>query len=338
MLRDGNALARVLLYYKLIYDTAQAIQKIICPIHEDVRPSMSIDLYEGRYYCFGCGISGTAVDFVMEHEHIKEWDACRKVAHIIHDKELQYEDITHHEPKDRIIDKNALEDARHYYYGLSRTNWLKTEDTDAQTALQYMLDRGFTEKYLNYIGCRHNPTSWSYPLIFPIMDNGHFMGWLSRTDKKSVEAKRKYLYNTGFSRANTVCGRYDTKSIVYIVEGYMDMFSMFMLGVRNVVAILGWKITAEQIKKLKAAGVTHVVSALDNDKCGIDGTQVLKQHFTVTRFRYLKRFKDPGEFDAKSFEVMNNKTLEQYRRRYKRHGRNVAKNETTSRTDGRQQR
>lgn len=76
------------------------------------------------------------------------------------------------------------------------------------------------------------------------------------------------MYNEGFSRATTLCGTYTKGKVVVICEGYMDMLKFKQFGLKNVVAILGWKITAEQIAKLKKAGITHVISALDNDECG----------------------------------------------------------------------
>lgn len=100
------------------------------------------------------------------------------------------------------------------------------------------------------------------------MDNGKFKGWVCRTTVKEIEQKRKYLYNTGFSRANTVVGNYGSEKYVIIVEGYMDMLKFLQFGVDNVCAIFGWKMSDNQFKKLKASGIKFVISALDNDECG----------------------------------------------------------------------
>ena len=47
-------MAKVLWYYNLIPDVSEAVQKIVCPFHDDVNPSMRIDIVENRFYCFGC--------------------------------------------------------------------------------------------------------------------------------------------------------------------------------------------------------------------------------------------------------------------------------------------
>lgn len=65
----------------------------------------------------------------------------------------------------------------------------------------------------------------------------------------------------------------------------MDRLKFLQFGESNVAAILGWKMSSEQIKKLKDKGVNTIISALDNDPCGKRGTAYLKEHFNVVRFR-----------------------------------------------------
>ena len=124
---------------------------------------------------------------------------------------------------------------------------------------------------------------------------------------------RKYLYNEGFSRATTLVGEYGSENYVFIVEGYMDRLKFVQFGITNVVAILGWKMSGEQEKKLKEKGITHVISALDNDECGRKGTRYLKTIFNVTRFSYLKGIKDPGEMSEENFNKMYRRTMKIYR-------------------------
>ena len=63
MLKDeGSKLALILNYYN--YEIESDNFKIVCPFHKDVNPSLIINLEEGKWYCFGCGRSGNALDFV----------------------------------------------------------------------------------------------------------------------------------------------------------------------------------------------------------------------------------------------------------------------------------
>jgi DNA primase len=146
-----------------------------------------------------------------------------------------------------------------------------------------------------------------------MFDMGTFRGWVCRTTSKYIESKRKYLYNTGFNRSNTLVGNYESK-VVVIVEGYMDLLKLRQYGVKKVVAILGWKITAQQIEKLKLQGVKYVISALDNDECGEKGTKYLQSFFNVIRFMYPPGIKDPGEMSKEQFADANERTKQKYRR------------------------
>ena len=62
-------LAKVLWYYNLLQNVDSASCKIVCPFHDDVNPSMIVDLSNDLWYCFGCGRHGDAKKFVIEMEH-----------------------------------------------------------------------------------------------------------------------------------------------------------------------------------------------------------------------------------------------------------------------------
>ena len=100
-----------------------------------------------------------------------------------------------------------------------------------------------------------------------------------------------------------------------IVEGFMDYLKAKQFGIKFVGAILGWKITEEQIEKLKNRGVVHIISALDNDEKGKDGTKELKKHFKVTKFQYKKGYKDIGQMDKEVFDQCYQRTKEKVRRK-----------------------
>ena len=64
-LNPGEALAKVLWYYGLIPSLNTAEQKIVCPFHRDVNPSMIINLESGSWFCFVCNLSGDSIRFVI---------------------------------------------------------------------------------------------------------------------------------------------------------------------------------------------------------------------------------------------------------------------------------
>lgn len=317
-MNDGEKLARVLMHYRLITDTYSLQYKIVCPFHADQNPSMLVDLSDGRWFCFGCQKSGDAQGFVrlMEKQYhgLNDLQAYKRYQKILSSTEYSDIKITTATKRERKRHNAQLyAEAYDFYHGLSQVDWTREDLPEyMHDCREYMLQRGFTAETLNLCGCRYTYQR-NYELIFPMYDNGKFRGWVSRTRIPEVAEKRKYLYNEGFRRATTVVGEYRNCSTVYIVEGYMDRLKLVQLGIPNAVAILGWKASNQQIQRLQAQGIRHVISALDNDDCGRRGTEWLRKHFVVTRFRYLKGIKDPGDFTAETFSRMNGRTLHEYK-------------------------
>lgn len=312
----GRELAKVLYYYGLIPDVETAEQKIVCPFHEDMNPSLIVNLEKGNWYCFGCNKSGNAFDFAQGIEAkrgIKGIKMLKKFQHILNSnkvEKLNYAPVT----KTKKDNEELYNIACDYYYGLSRVDWKTSDLPEAVEAREYMLKRGFTPKTLNKVQAKVTYNK-NYAIIFPMLDNGNFKGWVCRTTVKEIEQKRKYLYNGGFLRRNTLVGNYAGCNYVFVVEGYMDRLKFIQFGVENVVAILGWKMSREQEKKLRDAKVEYIISALDNDTCGKKGTEYLKNIFPgkVIRWCYLKGIKDPGEMNKELFDKMYNKTINKFK-------------------------
>lgn len=321
---SGTQLAKVLWYYNLIPDTNHYKHKIMCPFHGDVNPSLLVNLEEGRWFCFGCNESGDAITFVklMEKKYHKlnDLQSYRKYCEILKsDKCSDIEIDQARIAKTVKPQKQMYDEAYDYYHGLRTVDWNEDNEDEVAKAREYMSKRGFSPNTLNL--CRAKVTyNNSYGLIFPMLDNGKFKGWVCRTMRKDIEERRKYLYNEGFSRATTVVGNYGKEKYVIVVEGYMDRLKFVQNGIRdNVIAILGWKMSQQQEAKLRAAGITRVISALDNDECGRKGTKYLEKVFgtsNVTRFKYLKGIKDPGDMEPKAFRRMYEKTMAEYSQKY----------------------
>ena len=312
----GTKLAKVLWYYNLIPSTTCLSQKIVCPFHKDINPSMIVNLEDGSWFCFGCNLTGDAVKFVklMEAQHngLNDLQAYRKYLQILKSDKCSGIQLDRSPVKQKPLQRQLYNEAYDYYHGLKKVFWDDPVTQEIVDARNYMAKRGFDTKTLTKCGAKVTYNN-NYGLIFPMLDNKKFKGWVCRTMVKAVEEKRKYLYNEGFSRATTLVGDYGAKDYVFVVEGYMDRLKFVQFGEENVVAILGWKMSPQQIEKLKSKGITKVISALDNDDCGRKGTAFLKKHFEVTRFAYLKGVKDPGDMTQETFEKMLNKTMKNFK-------------------------
>lgn len=312
-------MAKVLRYYGLAPNIMEANPKIICPIHDDVRPSMKVNVRDNSYYCFGCNAHGNAQKLVKEIEskyhNLNDLQSYKKYLEILKTKDVSDIKVRKSSQVNRKTNKELYDIAYDYYHGLITIDWGNPGDLpEVSQILDYMSYRGYSANTLNYVKAKPTFNS-SYGLIFPMLDNGKFKGWVCRTMEPDVEKYRKYLYNTGFSRATTLCGDYGKKPYVIVVEGYMDRLKFIEAGIEpdNVVAILGWKMSSQQEKKLKDAGVQTVISALDNDKAGKKGTAYLKTIFKVTRFQYLKGVKDPGEMSKEKLNKCYRRTIKKYK-------------------------
>lgn len=303
----GKELAKVLHYFGLLEGDSNEF-KIVCPFHEDINPSMLINLNTGSYFCFGCSSSGDAFTFVKSlYKKLDDLECLKLYFKILRSKKVK-KLIFIRKKVDKPSDSQALVEAHDFYFGLKTINWIK----DNSPEKQYMFDRGLLPSSLNR--CKAKLTyNNNYPIVFPMFDMGEFKGWVCRTTSKVIEKKRKYLYNTGFSRRNTLVGEYNSKQVI-LVEGYMDWLKLKQFGVKYAAAILGWKITQQQIAKLKAHGVTTIISALDNDVCGKQGTNYLKQFFNVVRFQFPKDVKDPGDLTREQFKKCKRETQREARR------------------------
>ena len=292
----GKELAKVLHYYNLLEGDLDF--KIVCPFHKDEEPSLMVNLNEGVFYCFGCSLSGDAFTFVKlannKLDDLKSMQLYYKILKSKKVKQIKYKSFT--KPQ-KAPDKQLLIYAMDYYFNLKKVNWEASESPEKL----YLKRRGFSPKVLNKCEAKITYND-CYPIIFPMFDMDIFKGYVCRTTNERIEKKRKYLYNEGFSRKDTLVGDYNSNTVV-LVEGYMDRLKLIQFGVKiNVVAILGWKITAQQVSKLKSEGVTHIISALDNDKTGIKGTDYLKQFFKVKRVKFPEGVNDPGDLNKKKFK------------------------------------
>lgn len=315
---EGTNLAKVLWYYNYLRNKEHVPDsiKVICPFHDDVNPSLLVDIKNGSWFCFACQEHGDAYKFVRLMNQKKSMNSLQSI--IDYNKIINSEltsDI-YIEPsskKPAVLDYELYDHAYDYYHGLRKVDWRVSEHLtdEEEQVLQYMKARGFSEYSLTKSIAKATYNK-SYPIIFPMIDNGEFKGWVCRTTNKEIEKKRKYLYNTGFSRSTTLVGNYGSEDYVIVVEGYIDRLKIIQYGEDNVVAILGWKMTHEQIQKLKDKGIKTIISALDNDTCGKKGTEYLKQHFDVIRFSYLKGVKDPGEMTEEQFDKSYYKTMSKY--------------------------
>lgn len=304
-----DAFIAVLKYYGIFED--QELYKIVCPFHGDLNPSMQINLNKSFFYCYGCGIHGSTFELVKAFEPtLNTFEVYRKVAEIVKGNTGPKNIAASAEPsfKSKASYREGIGLARDFYYNLPKTNWFKV-DEDAFGIKMYMNRRGFKTGTLNKAQAKATYNKL-YPIVFPMFDNGVFRGYVMRTDDPTVEGERKYMYNKGFKRRITLPGDYKYHTVV-LVEGFLDMLKAKQIGIKYIVAVLGWKLTGEQLEKLKKAGVKTIICALDNDDAGNKGYKYLKRVCSINklklhRLRYPKSMKDMGDVSEVTAERIVN--------------------------------
>ncbi|MBR7162544.1 MAG: DNA primase [Clostridia bacterium] len=119
-----------------------------CPFHNEKTPSFCVNADEQYYHCFGCGVSGNVINFVMEMESLSFYDAVKLLAeragmempemHLDPDykKKKEKKDILH----------GLMKDTAHYY----RNNLLR--ENEGKEAREYLQSRGISEDIARYYG------------------------------------------------------------------------------------------------------------------------------------------------------------------------------------------
>lgn len=294
----------------------EPLYKVICPFHADRNASLQINKEKCFWYCYGCHAKGNALDLV--HNFKPKWSELKcllflqKLAkHNINKYNINIYNIAPTSSVKTVSFVASIKLSKSYYDTLPSVNWYKPRNNqsnaeEAAECLAYMRARGFTPRLLKLCGAKPslNP---KYPICIPLLECGKFMGYVLRTFDKQIEQERKYMYNRGFRRERTLAGNIVGNSIL-LVEGYLDCLKAQQFGIKSVAAILGWKISNTQFKKLQKHGISKVYCGLDNDEAGRKGYNYLKlvckqTGIKVVRIRYPKGVKDFGDLKAKTKEL-----------------------------------
>lgn len=123
--------------------------KGLCPFHEDRNPSMSVSPARGIFKCFSCGKAGTALSFVMEHEHMSYPEALRYLANKYHieivEKEESAEEIAGR------LRYESLQVVSDYAAKFFQDTLWNTEEGRA-IGLSYFKERSFTDDTIRKFG------------------------------------------------------------------------------------------------------------------------------------------------------------------------------------------
>jgi DNA primase len=304
-----------------------------CPFHSEKTPSFTVSSEKQIYKCFGCGEAGNVISFVMKTRNMAFPEAVKflgeKVGIVVDDADSPGKGSVANEKIKRMYDIN-IQAGRYYYTNLKRFKapyeYLKgrgiTDETIKKFGIGFALDnwqgirsylkqRGFSEEEILELGLTtKNEKGNIYDrfrnrIIFPVFNvSGRVIGFGGRV---LDDSKPKYLNSPEtpiFHKGTNLYGlnlaiKNNPSRTIIMVEGYMDVISLFQQGVTNVVATLGTALTEGQCKLLKRYIDTVIVS-FDSDVAGqnatIRGLEILQKSGFDLKILQIPRGKDPDEF------------------------------------------
>jgi DNA primase len=309
----------------------------LCPFHSEKTPSFTVSEEKQIFHCFGCHTGGNVFKFITEFHKISFVEAVQELAEqqgiTIEFDKAEY---TEQQSEQEVLYDINTEAARYFLNNLLNDDegefprkYLQERNIKLQTLRSFGLGYALKgwENFINYAKSRNlnidkciqlgliGKTSEGKMydklpgrLIFPIFSpNGRVVAFAGRVlDSKDTGAKYinspesliyikgRILYGLSFSKDDI---RRLDKAI--IVEGYMDLISLYQSGIKNVVAVSGTALTDEQVQLLSRY-TKNVVLLFDADTAGIKASmrsiEVLLKRDMEIKIVSLPKGEDPDSF------------------------------------------
>jgi DNA primase len=279
----------------------------LCPFHGEKTPSFSVNAEEGRYYCFGCRVSGDQITWVRETQHLDFMDALRQLA----DRagiELKEDAQAGPARKERQDAMAAMQKAVDWYHERL------LESPDARAARDYLRSRGISGDVARQFKLGWAPDEWDgltkalklnektlsttglgflnkggrrqdalrARVIFPIFDpagkaiavGGRILPGGGQRPDARVEAKYKNSPETPiYSKRRTLYALNFAKDDIIksgeiiVCEGYTDVIAFFMAGMPRAVATCGTALGEDHFRLMRNFA-KKIVLAYDADAAG----------------------------------------------------------------------
>ncbi|MES2204024.1 MAG: DNA primase [Pseudomonadota bacterium] len=325
--------------------------KACCPFHDEKSPSFVVSPAKQIYHCFGCGVGGNVISFLMEHDHINFIEAITELAKRAHLTIPQaVMSITPVKPRDDLYE--LMQYASQFYEA-------QLKNTEAARAKSYLINRGLSGAIAKQFALGFAPNTWDSliqhlrgqkfsiedmitaglvtqketsktfdkfrdRIMFPIHDRqGRIIAFGGRIID---QGEPKYLNSPEtpiFHKSNELYGIYQWLKThknfdsVVVVEGYMDVLALVQQGVTNVVGTLGTA-TTEQHLQLLFRYTDKIIFCFDGDNAG---KKAAWRALTIAlpklksnkslRFVFLPENEDPDTFIRKQGKENFDKAMQQ---------------------------
>ena len=301
-----------------------------CPFHDEKTPSFSVNTQKGFYHCFGCGVSGDAIRFLMDYDNLPFPEAIERLAEY-NGLDVPYEDDGRQsdpQEKDRYdLGLECLADAAAYFHeafysdsGKAARDYLRQRNLKKAAVDTFQLGYAppgnallahLGSKYplqllqdVGLVGVKddHHYDWFRERVIFPIHNHkGKVIAFGARA---MGEAQPKYLNSpetTWFNKRYELYGLYQAmqtrERTLLVTEGYMDVIKLWQHGIKNAVAALGTAIGEIHISQLKKRA-EKIYFSFDGDTAGQKAARkaleaVFSQHDKQHEWRFM--FMPAGE-------------------------------------------
>ncbi len=271
-----------------------------CPFHDERSPSFTVSPVKQFYHCFGCGAHGTALSFLMNYDRMEFLDAVEELAKRV-GVEVPRDTRVRNEDGDSREQYAALDAAAHFFQKQLETSdkaraYLDRRGVDvenrARFGIGYAPDSfdglksalGTDERKLALLektGMFSRSDSgrvydkFRDRLMFPIHDRrGRVIAFGGRVFEKDDGPKYLNSPETSlFHKGRELYGLWQVRQAhtriarLVVVEGYMDVVSLFQFGVTQAVATLGTATTPDHAELL-FRNAADVYFCFDGDRAG----------------------------------------------------------------------
>lgn len=312
--------------------------KACCPFHGEKTASFVVSPSKQIYHCFGCGVGGDSIKFVMEYKSLDFQGAIKEIAGLFNisiEKTNNYQDKYSQNILQRyndIVFKKSLDkDHIKYLYQRSVTQ-AEIEKWEIGYAPRGPKQREIADKNLFLASelISHHLYAQNKDKVYPIFANriiipikneyGHIVGFTGRY-YGNREDIAKYLnspQSNVFDKSSIFFGLDLAKQHirkaqqVIIVEGHFDVILSHKAGFENTIGTQGTALTEKHINILKKYN-TYTLLVFDGDKAGINAAfkaaQLITQNQIQCSVVIMPDGMDPAEMISKSKVVEYEKLL-----------------------------
>ena len=301
----------------------------LCPFHHEKTPSFNVNPAKRIFHCFGCGVGGDVIAFIMQREKMSYPEALEFLAQRAGLEIPSY-------------DSKAVSDREKLFAAVMKAqHFFRQQFKQDPVPARYLHQRGFSRELAEKMELGYAPDKWDgfcsalktgfrdmvtvgllrerksegyydyfrHRLMFPIKNQmgrvcafgGRYLGVEDKENAKYLNSPENPIYSKG----SLLYGIHHTNTAIrkagfaYLVEGYTDFLRLLTSGIENCAANLGTALTVKQGRILRRFA-DKVLVLYDGDEAGtaaaVKSARVLLKMGLEVEITALPEEHDPDSF------------------------------------------